>query len=177
MKCAMCDHPFVIRTDPKNSDYAFVEGIKRIESMPTPASAETIELNDDATKLRLETDALFAFENKELDKKKAAAQAEHLINLMELNDKVGSSLLALARQFVNRSTQTSRDNYAINRVLRRKARGDRKAVKQLAKDGEQAGLPFALGKWLLHYPACRSCLTLHVQLQKIQPRGKPRSIW
>lgn len=90
MKCAMCDHPFVIRTDPKNSDYEFVEGIKRIESTPTPASAETIELHDDDTKQRLETDALFALENKEMDKRKAAQQAKHLYRLLDLSEKVST---------------------------------------------------------------------------------------
>uniref|UniRef100_A0A7S3PEB4 Coiled-coil domain-containing protein 130 n=1 Tax=Aplanochytrium stocchinoi TaxID=215587 RepID=A0A7S3PEB4_9STRA len=125
-KCATCPQKFVIRTDPKNADYEFVSGLKRIDSQPSAESAETIALLDDKTKERLETDPLFSLEYTEGNKIKAARHAKQIVQLQALND------------------ATKRDDFKMNRALRAKARDERKRVQKLQQEGKQLGLPFSL---------------------------------
>jgi coiled-coil domain-containing protein 130 len=126
MKCATCPQEFVIRTDPEHRDYAFVGGLRRIESTPTAAQAETPELKDDATAERLESDALFRLEHGEADKRRAAAAKTVEARLRVISDR------------------NHRDDYDVNKLLRARARVGRKAAKALEAEGRQKGFNFAL---------------------------------
>eukprot|EP00750_Incisomonas_marina_P028903 INCI7002.1.p1 GENE.INCI7002.1~~INCI7002.1.p1 ORF type:complete len:406 (-),score=74.83 INCI7002.1:1046-2227(-) len=126
MKCATCPQEFVIRTDPKNRDYDFVSGIRRINSTPTAAQAETFDLKDDATAERLGSDAFFHLEHHEKDKRKAMAEKTIVARLQRISD-------------INH-----KDDYRLNRLLRAKVRGARRQRKALAKEGREIGFGFAL---------------------------------
>jgi len=41
MKCPSCSNQFIIRTDPKNSEYDYVEGIKKKEMEYDPTVSES----------------------------------------------------------------------------------------------------------------------------------------
>lgn len=126
MKCATCPQEFVIRTDPKNRDYDFVSGIRRINSTPTAAQAETFDLKDDATAERLGSDAFFHLEHHETDKRKAMVEKTIVERLQRISD-------------INH-----KDDYRLNRLLRAKVRGARRQRKALAKEGREIGFGFAL---------------------------------
>mmetsp|Transcript_8296 Transcript_8296/g.9483 ORF Transcript_8296/g.9483 Transcript_8296/m.9483 type:complete len:285 (+) Transcript_8296:208-1062(+) len=125
-KCATCPQKFVIRTDPKNSDYEFVSGLRKIESQPSAESARTIVLLDDKQKERLASDPMFSLEYNEGNKIKAARQKKQILRLQTHND------------------ATKKFDFQMNRALRSKNRGVRKREKRLQKEGKDLGLPFPL---------------------------------
>jgi len=126
MKCATCPQEFVIRTDPKNRDYEFVSGIRRINSMPTAKQAENFELTTEDKAARLESDAFYKLEHEEEDKRKAEAQLSVVAKLHKISD------------------ANHRDDYKLNRLLRARVRGGRKQRKELAEEGRKVGFNFAL---------------------------------
>lgn len=46
MRCPSCSTTLVIRTDPKNTDYEYVEGIRKKETAFDPEEAETERVQD-----------------------------------------------------------------------------------------------------------------------------------
>lgn len=46
MKCPSCSTVLVIRTDPKNTDYEYVEGIRKKEMAFDPEEAQTERVQD-----------------------------------------------------------------------------------------------------------------------------------
>ena len=46
MRCPSCSHELVIRTDPKNTEYEYVEGIRKKEMAFDPEEAETARVQD-----------------------------------------------------------------------------------------------------------------------------------
>lgn len=46
MRCPSCSHELVIRTDPKNTGYEYVEGIRKKEMAFDPEEAETARVQD-----------------------------------------------------------------------------------------------------------------------------------
>lgn len=155
MKCATCQNKFVIRTDPKNCDYDFVEGIRRKEQEYDAAvscwgaSVENIEwsrrgdhdkrvllvylqdiglqeLPTESSANAVQVDPLASLEKEKDDKRKANAAAEHMMRLMELK------------------AQTDEDNYNVNAALRHRFREEKKAKAAVAAQSQQKGLIFDL---------------------------------
>ena len=46
MRCPSCSHELVIKTDPKNTDYEYVEGIRKKDMAFDPEEAETARVQD-----------------------------------------------------------------------------------------------------------------------------------
>ena len=133
MKCPTCPQRFVIETDPKNADYAFRAGIKRNEAHvehvredQRSATEGTIALDSEATRMRLAKDPIFRLEKAADDARIATARQTTLERLSSL------------------SNANHRDNYEMNRALRRTNRARRGEVKRLLADGKACGLPYAL---------------------------------
>ena len=133
MKCPTCPQRFVIETDPKNADYAFKSGIKRNEAHVEHVREDqrtttegTLALDSDATRTRLAKDPIFRLEKAADDARIATARQTTLERLSSL------------------SSANHRDDYAMNRALRRTNRARRVEAKRLLSDGKACGLPYAL---------------------------------
>lgn len=72
MKCHLCSGEMVIRTDPKNTDYICVSGVRRkVEDWePSPEENGQIALMSDETRKRLAEDQFFAVEHQVNDEQK-----------------------------------------------------------------------------------------------------------
>lgn len=128
MKCPTCKGRIVIRTDPKNCDYDFAEGIKRREqeydeadiglpSLPAPGESSATAVS---------VDPLVALERRKDDRRKADAAAARLEELMALSER------------------TEADNYGVNARLRQRFRGEKKAAAALEEVSLAKGLRFRL---------------------------------
>ena len=128
MKCPTCKGRIVIRTDPKNCDYDFAEGIKRREqeydeadiglpSLPAPGESSATAVS---------VDPLVALERRKDDRRKADAAAARLEELMALSER------------------TEADNYGVNALLRQRFRGEKKAAAALEEESLAKGLRFRL---------------------------------
>lgn len=53
MRCPSCSHELVIRTDPKNTGYEYVEGIRKKEMAFDPEEAETARVQDSEVSKKL----------------------------------------------------------------------------------------------------------------------------
>lgn len=53
MKCPSCSTVLIIRTDPKNTDYEYVEGIRKKEMAFDPEEAQTERVQDSEVSKRL----------------------------------------------------------------------------------------------------------------------------
>ncbi len=136
MKCPTCKNRLVIRTDPKNADYEYVEGIRRREQEYDPeeiglpvlsvepsssANAPTVSAMN-----AVAVDPLMALEKSKDDKRKINAAAARLEELMGASQRLEA------------------DNYGVNALLRNKFRGEKKATQALEAEGLDKGLRFAL---------------------------------
>eukprot|EP00158_Paraphelidium_tribonemae_P001863 Partr_v1_DN24887_c0_g1_i2_m29633 putative coiled-coil domain containing 130 len=124
MKCHECSGALCMRTDPKNTDYLCVEGLRRrVAAVDVRASdllADGLHiLGDPDEKLRLAEDALYQLEHAEADKKKEVEDSEVVAQLLDLNDR------------------TWGDPYARSVKLRRQFRAD-KAVDRAASERAKA---------------------------------------
>eukprot|EP00939_MAST-03C_sp_MAST-3C-sp1_P001810 g1810.t1 len=121
MKCPSCPQRFVIRTDPENRDYAFLEGIKRM-SKTLPSR------NEDAAK---------AIGSRRKAKGDAFATIERSNALSMDDNRRGNMLYAL-------KSAASSDDYAVNSMLRSRLRKRKKTAKKNLDEGRNIGLPFPL---------------------------------
>lgn len=126
MKCPSCDTEFVIRTDPKNSDYAFVSGCRKKVREYSAASAEAIELKDERTAAALASDPFFRLEHASADAARARAASARLASAMQ--------------------TQSRRyeDDYAANQAARQAARAGRRLSAAALAEGAAIGLAIPL---------------------------------
>jgi coiled-coil domain-containing protein 130 len=86
MKCHLCPMYFEIHTDPQNSEYKIIGGLrKRIETYD-PASIGIIELQDKEETEKLENDAFYKLEHELKDVKKAETAALAIEQVQEYND-------------------------------------------------------------------------------------------
>ena len=125
MTCPRCKHPFVIRTDPKNSDFEYAEGCRKKHEEYSAASAETLELADDATRAAMARDPFFRAEAAQVDRQRAAGKETRLTRLMRIQER-------------------QRDDGAINAKARAIARQDRKRHRGLLQEGVRKGLSVPL---------------------------------
>jgi coiled-coil domain-containing protein 130 len=120
MKCHLCYHEMVIRTDPKSCDYELVSGLRRKIKEYKAEDVGVEELNEKKTKEQLH-DPFYRLEHKEEDKRKAAARAKGTDGLLQLQQ----------RQY---------DDYDANSSLRSRLRAKKREDKQLEQEGKAKGL-------------------------------------
>lgn len=117
-----CNQRFVIRTDPKNSDYALVEGLRRKVETWDAKDSETLELEAPETRNKMEADAMFKVEKTLRDKQRERSDKERLTELQDL--------------------QTEReDTYALNSVLRKCHRERKKEELAIEEAERREGAP------------------------------------
>ena len=126
MQCPACKAPFRIVTDPAKSGYTYESGIRRSllsfsaeeEEQEEAANAQKATRGNDSALQRLEREAL--------DKARAEKHAAELQSLSSASE------------------SRSKHDYAANRALRARHRARRKRDAELAREGKNAGLPYAL---------------------------------
>jgi hypothetical protein len=128
MKCPNCKGAIVIRTDPKNCDYEFAQGIKKREQEYDEADIglPTLPAPGESSATAVSVDPLVVLERRKDDRRKADAAAARLEELMAL------------------SQRTEADNYGVNALLRKGFRGEKKAAAALEEESLAKGLRFRL---------------------------------
>jgi coiled-coil domain-containing protein 130 len=128
MKCPNCKGAIVIRTDPKNCDYEFAEGIKKREQEYDEADIglPTLPAPGESSATAVSVDPLVALERRKDDRRKADAASARLEELMALSER------------------TEADNYGVNSLLRQRFRGEKKAAAALEEESLAKGLRFRL---------------------------------
>jgi hypothetical protein len=126
-KCASCDNEIIIKTDPQNNTYDYAQGIRAMEQDFTPELGDSIiEAVSDETRNKLQSDPMFQLQHEKEDKEKSRTAKDRLTSLMDL------------------SVATTREDYDINSLLRRKNRSDRKRSRELLEEGRSRGLSIPL---------------------------------
>eukprot|EP01029_Cantina_marsupialis_P010173 TRINITY_DN2321_c0_g1_i2.p1 TRINITY_DN2321_c0_g1~~TRINITY_DN2321_c0_g1_i2.p1 ORF type:complete len:225 (+),score=48.27 TRINITY_DN2321_c0_g1_i2:125-799(+) len=129
MKCPSCPQKFKIQTDPKNRDYAFVDGIKRRESTKV-AHPNNFELEPEkTTEMKKQENAMFALEHEEEGRRIIETEMRALNQLKTLADSI------------------SENDYNTNKMLRKGFRKNRIAK----QDRLQAGAAINLNVELLDH--------------------------
>ncbi|CAI0458950.1 unnamed protein product [Linum tenue] len=109
MKAACCKQEIVIQTDPKNCEYVIISGAqKKVEDFDNE-DAETLLLPADEEKGKL-SDPFYRLEHQEEDLRKKKEAEPVLVRLQRVSD--------------NRHS----DDYALNKALRARLRGQKKRV-------------------------------------------------
>ena len=117
MKCHSCEQRFTIKTDPKNSTYEFVEGIRKMEQDFVPdADDSLIESTSEEKRALLQQDPIFKLQHEKEDKDKADLSKLQIVSLSILNDR-------------------NRSDYDMNSLLRKKNRDNRKRDRHLLAEG------------------------------------------
>ncbi|KAK7309995.1 hypothetical protein RJT34_07175 [Clitoria ternatea] len=125
MKSACCKHEIVIQTDPKNCEYLIISGAQKKTEDFDIEDAETFELPADEERGKL-ADPFYRLEHQEKDLKKKKEAEPVLVRLQRLSD-----------------TRHS-DDYALNRSLRAKLRGQKKRVAEEEAASRKMGLGIRL---------------------------------
>jgi coiled-coil domain-containing protein 130 len=122
MHAPCCHQRIEVHTDPKNAEYVIVSGARRKVEDYNPSDAEVIELMDQHDRSKLD-DPFFKLED---TKKKTELKVQHDERLAELR----------ADSFVK-----YKDDYAMNKELRKRMRVERNAEKERDNKRRQMGLP------------------------------------
>jgi len=117
MKCYSCDQQFVVKTNPQERTYDYVEGLRKHEQDYTPDSTDgVIEILSDEQKLQISNDPMAKLQHVTEDKIRSKTTQQQLQSLQELQQ------------------STTKNDYDMNSVLRQKNRArKRKEVQQLLK--------------------------------------------
>ena len=121
MNCHLCGQRFIIKTDPQNRDYEFVSGLRR--------KVETFDVKDIGTRefdekeqALMRTDAIRSLENKEEDALNFQKAVPALDGIKSIQDRL------------------YQDEDSLNRSVRDKLRGMRKAEERRENRAKAAGL-------------------------------------
>ncbi len=127
MKCPTCPQRFIIKTDPKNRDYEFVEGIKKQDKSYDPEEVGVELLPDEErAKKAITADAMDKLQHDKEGKLRAAAKRSRLENLLDW------------------SNSAHMDDYDLNASLRSVMRGKRKRKLELEEEAASKGLGIRL---------------------------------
>eukprot|EP00903_Cladosiphon_okamuranus_P014822 g13727.t1 len=126
MKCPSCSTVMVIKTDPKNTDYEYVEGIRKKDMAFDPDETETQRVQDSEVTKKLAADPLYRLEHEQSDKRRAASRKTALTRLTELVDAHGE------------------DDYASNARLRQGMRARKKKEREREEEATAKGLGIRL---------------------------------
>lgn len=126
-KCPSCEQQFIIRTDPKNATYEFVEGLRKMEQDFTPDADDSLLVAvSDETKEQLTKDPIYRLQYEKEDKQKSEVAKSHNYAIMELNEKV------------------LKNDYDNNSKLRSIHRSKKRRHKELLEEGSKFGLSIPL---------------------------------
>ncbi|PRW57360.1 Coiled-coil domain-containing 130 [Chlorella sorokiniana] len=125
MRTPCCQGTIEVHTDPKNAEYVIVSGARRKVESFDAEKAGTVEL-DPSKRDQLDADPLARLEHSGEDKRKALATYTQIAALQE------------------DSTAKHKDDYALNKALRRQMRGARKEEQASDARRRQLGLPDAV---------------------------------
>ncbi|RYG96092.1 DUF572 domain-containing protein, partial [archaeon] len=88
-KCYSCDQKFVIRTNPQDSTYDYVEGLRKHEQDAKPDEADgSIEVLSDEVKMKAATDAMFRLERGTETSQQVRTAKQRLEDLEDLQAEV-----------------------------------------------------------------------------------------
>lgn len=126
-KCASCDQKFIIKTNPKDRTYDFVEGLRRMEQEFTPDFDDSIiAATTDEQRALLSSNPIAKLEHDADDRRKVLTVHERLSALSEIKEE----------QFL--------DDYGSNSKLRQSLRGKKKKDRSLLREGQKYGLSIPL---------------------------------
>lgn len=127
MKCYSCEQHFLIKTDPQNNTYEFAEGLRKHEQEYEIGREESVvEFLSEEQKVQLEKDPMYKLQHVQEDKIRSKAEREHLFELQELQE------------------VTTKSDYDMNSLLRRKNRDLKKQEVRRISDGKALGLGIPL---------------------------------
>jgi coiled-coil domain-containing protein 130 len=143
MKCATCKNLLIIRTDPKNCDYEFVEGIRKreqeydAEAIGIPilsvepsggggGGGAAVPTSATAPNAGVSVDPLVALERSKDQKRQTNAAAARLQELIDANNRLEA------------------DTSGVNRLMRTKFRGEKKVLQALEDESAAKGLRFRM---------------------------------
>lgn len=125
MKTACCKHEIVIQTDPKNCDYVIISGAQKKTVVYDVEDAETLALPLDEERSKL-ADPFYRLEHQEGDLQKKKEAEPVLVRLQRVSDSRHS------------------DDYALNKSLRAKLRGQKKRAAEEEAACRKKGLGMRL---------------------------------
>ncbi|CAM9356082.1 unnamed protein product [Laminaria digitata] len=126
MKCPSCSTVMVIQTDPKNTDYEYVSGIRKKDMAFDPEEAQTERVQDKEVSNKLAVDPLYRLEHEQADKRRAASRKTVLTQLTELAD------------------SHAQDDYSSNARLRKSMRSRKKEEREREEEATARGLGIRL---------------------------------
>ncbi|KAH7826346.1 putative coiled-coil domain-containing protein 94 [Monocercomonoides exilis] len=135
MNCDSCHNEIEIQTDPQHQRYVVTKGGKQKSQDFDAADAETMMLSSVEERIKLKTDALYALEHFEEDKKKALEDSEAVGKMLELM-KTKESYFDLNESVRKRFRKVHRDDKDIEK--RNKIKSSFRLLPSSADD-EEAG--------------------------------------
>jgi coiled-coil domain-containing protein 130 len=109
MNCHLCGNKIIVRTDPENTDYKFVEGANKILSTENATDVEFIRDAEEVRKIR--EDPFARLENEVKDQAKGEEEKPRIQEIIEIQEKW-------------------KDDYDINFNLRKKFRQEKKKLEK-----------------------------------------------
>ncbi len=130
MKCPSCDQQIIIKTDPENRTYKFVEGLRKMEHEYEPDNAveEAVVIAgvSDEVKEKLVSDPIFKLQHDNECEVKVSS--------------VNSNLSAL----IDKSDDIHKVNYQINSMLRKQMREKKSEIALQLEEGRKRNVPYAI---------------------------------
>ncbi|XP_038640486.1 coiled-coil domain-containing protein 130 homolog [Scyliorhinus canicula] len=117
MKCHLCVNYIEMQTDPANCDYVIVSGARRKEERWDMKDNDQILTTEHEEKKKLETDPMYKLEHGVGDQEKLKIAVPTLSNIQEMQS-------------------AWKDDFAINSMLRKKFRDEKKVLKELEEKDE-----------------------------------------
>uniref|UniRef100_UPI00398E420E probable splicing factor YJU2B n=1 Tax=Pristiophorus japonicus TaxID=55135 RepID=UPI00398E420E len=117
MKCHLCVNHIEMQTDPANCDYVIVSGARRKEERWDMKDNEQILTTEHEEKKKLETDPMYKLEHGVGDQAKLKTAIPTLSNIQEMQS-------------------AWKDDFAINSMLRKKFRDEKKVLKEAEEKDE-----------------------------------------
>ncbi|XP_063150407.1 probable splicing factor YJU2B [Candoia aspera] len=114
MKCHLCPNHIEMQTDPASCDYVIVSGARRKEERWDAEASEQIVATAHEEKQKLETDAMYRLEHGTQDQSKLQRALPTLQNIQE-------------------AQSAWKDDFALNSLLRRKFREEKKVLQEEEK--------------------------------------------
>ncbi|XP_051897887.1 probable splicing factor YJU2B [Pristis pectinata] len=117
MKCHLCVNYIEMQTDPANCDYVIVSGARRKEERWDMKDNEQILTTEHEQKKKLETDPMYKLEHGVSDQEKLKIAVPTLSNIQDMQS-------------------AWKDDFAINSMLRKKFRDEKKVLKEVEEKDE-----------------------------------------
>jgi len=119
MPCPRCAQPLEIRTDPEHRDYVCVDGARRKSEDAPPEG--TVVLEDEEERARRAADPMYRLERSADDRRVGEERAAALAEMVAAQRAMG-------------------DDYALNTLLRRRVRAERKEHQAQREEARRIGL-------------------------------------